>query len=185
MLAVRAFAIAGLCMLISTLAFAGPDDFTAGETIPNYGKIAPVDVDQPVHNYSKFKIAFDTAKAANPGELNRTLTSAARFINMHAEAGVKLKNIKLAVVIHGGATRDVAKNDYYHGHQDSEDIKDNANAELVKTLLNNGVEIYVCGQSATYYDLNNEDLLPGVQMSLSAMTAHALLQQKGYTLNPF
>jgi len=27
--------------------------------------------------------------------------------------------------------------------------------------------------------------LPGVTMALSAMTAHALLQQDGYTLNPF
>jgi len=29
------------------------------------------------------------------------------------------------------------------------------------------------------------DLLPNVEMALSAMTAHALLQQDGYTLNPF
>jgi len=28
-------------------------------------------------------------------------------------------------------------------------------------------------------------LLPGVEMALSAMTAHAILQQEGYTLNPF
>jgi len=28
-------------------------------------------------------------------------------------------------------------------------------------------------------------LAPGVEMTLSAMTAHALLQQDGYTMNPF
>jgi hypothetical protein len=28
-------------------------------------------------------------------------------------------------------------------------------------------------------------ILPGVEMALSAMTAHALLLQQGYTLNPF
>jgi len=175
----------GISILVPISAFAGPDDFTAGKTIPEYGKIAPVDVDQPVKSYSKFKIAFDTAKHAKPGELNRTLSSAARFINMHTEAGVKAKNIKLAVVIHGGATRDIARNEYYHARQDGNDILDNANAGLVKALIDNGVQIFVCGQSAAYYDLKNEDLLPGVQMSLSAMTSHALLQQKGYTLNPF
>ena len=37
----------------------------------------------------------------------------------------------------------------------------------------------------TFYDITGGDLLPGVEMSLSAMTAHALLQQDGYTLNPF
>lgn len=175
----------GISLLIPISAFAGPKDFTAGKTIPKYGKISPVDVDQPLQTYSKFKIAFDTVKPADPGELNRTLTSAARFINMHTAASVKAKNIKLAVIVHGGAIRDVATNAYYHGRQDGDDAVDNANADLVKTLLDNGVEIYVCGQSAVYHDLRNEDLLPGVQMSLSAMTAHALLQQKGYTLNPF
>ena len=30
-----------------------------------------------------------------------------------------------------------------------------------------------------------DDLIPGVEMSLSAMTAHALLQQNGFTVNPF
>ena len=33
--------------------------------------------------------------------------------------------------------------------------------------------------------VTNDDLLPGVELALSAMTMHALLQQKGYTLNPF
>jgi hypothetical protein len=33
--------------------------------------------------------------------------------------------------------------------------------------------------------VKTEDLLPGVEMALSAMTAHALLQQQGYTFNPF
>lgn len=172
-------------MLMSAAAYAGPDDFVAGKTIPAYGKITAVDVDQDVQGYSKFKVAFDTAKKAGAGELNSTLTSAARFINMHTEAGVKPENIKLAVILHGGATRDVASDEYYLGTQDGEDKKTNANADLVKTLIDNGVEFYVCGQSAVYYGLKNEDLLPGVQMSLSAMTAHALLQQKGYTLNPF
>ena len=179
------FGFVGISMLMSVPGFAGPDDFVAGKTIPEYGKIAGVDVDQPVHSYSKFKIAFDTAKNAEPGELNRTLTSAARFINIHIEAGVKPTNIKLAVIVHGGATRDVANNIYYRARQEGEGIKDNSNGDLVKTLIDHGVEFYVCGQSAAYYDLKNEDLLPGVQMSLSAMTAHALLQQNGYTLNPF
>jgi len=67
----------------------------------------------------------------------------------------------------------------------TDDKKPNANADLIKTLIAYGVEIYVCGQSAAYYSVDNEDLLPDVKMALSAMTAHALLQQKGYTLNPF
>ena len=33
--------------------------------------------------------------------------------------------------------------------------------------------------------VGHEDMLPGVEMALSAMTAHAVLQQAGYRLNPF
>jgi len=51
--------------------------------------------------------------------------------------------------------------------------------------LNNQVKVYLCGQSAAYYDVKNTDLYKGVDMALSAMTAHALLQQQGYSLNPF
>ena len=46
-------------------------------------------------------------------------------------------------------------------------------------------ENFVCGQSAAYYGVATDDLLPGVEMALSAMTAHALLQQQDYSINPF
>lgn len=174
-------------MMMGTLAHAGPSDFKAGTTMPEYGKIAVVDVnsDLRVKKSTKFKIAFDVSKQADVGELNRNLVSAARFINMHVEAGAKPKNIKLAIVLHGKAAKDVTKAKYYGASQTGTEVKENANADLVQSLIDNGVKFYVCGQTAAYYDIENEDLLPGVQMALSAMTAHALLQQKGYTLNPF
>ncbi len=182
--------ITAACLLSSISALAGPDTFTQGQTIPEYGKIAEVKVDQPVYKHHKFKVAFDVSKQADAGELNRNLVSAARFINMHTAASVKEKNIKLAIVIHGSATKDVTNAAYYSASQDGasqdgEEKKENANAALIKTLIEHGVEVYVCGQSAAYYDVDNTDLLPDVKMALSAMTAHALLQQKGYTLNPF
>ncbi|HHL43338.1 MAG TPA: hypothetical protein ENJ42_06970 [Hellea balneolensis] len=167
-------------------ALAGPDAFKPGKTIPEFGKIAAVQVDQPLYRHQKFKVVFDVSKQAELGELNRNLNSVARFINMHTEAGIKKKNIKLAVVLHGGAAKDVTRASYYRAHAGTDKTdKDNANAALVKALIANNVEFYVCGQTAAYYDIRNEDLLPGVKMALSAMTAHALLQQKGYTLNPF
>ena len=62
--------------------------------------------------------------------------------------------------------------------------KESANAALIADLIAHNVDIYVCGQSAAHYEVNASDLLPNVQLALSAMTAHALLQQRGYTLNP-
>ncbi len=172
-------------LIVAMPALAGPEDFTQGKTIPEFGKITVVKVDQQVYRHHKFKVAFDVDKQANAGELNGNLVSAARFINMHTAAGIKEKNIKLAVIVHGAATKDMTRAEYYIGSQDGDDKKPNANADLVKTLTEHGVEFFVCGQSAAYYDVKNEDLLPNVKMALSAMTAHALLQQKNYTLNPF
>jgi intracellular sulfur oxidation DsrE/DsrF family protein len=61
----------------------------------------------------------------------------------------------------------------------------NPNGALIDALRAKGVRVIVCGQSAAAYDVQKADLYPGVEMALSAMTAHALLQQQGYTLNPF
>ncbi len=116
--------------------------------------------------------SFDVVKRAEEGELKRTLVSAARFINMHARAGVDLDNIKAAVVVHGTAVRDVSS-------------EAPTSAKLVAALIDHSVHFFVCGQSAAYYGVTADDLLPGVEMALSAMTVHALLQQQGYTLNPF
>ena len=85
------------------------------------------------------------------------------------------------VVIHGKAVNDVTKSTHYEEAVGGE----NANAPMLAALMEKGVRVIVCGQSAAYYEVENEELLPGVEMALSAMTAHAVLQQQGYTLNPF
>lgn len=173
-------------LALSTFAHAGPEAFHAGKVIPEFGKIAHVNTDQPVYRYSKFKVAFDVSARTDAGTINRKIESAVRFINMHDAAGVKVKNIKLTIVLHGGAVRDVTGEKYYaQSLKEGEDTSENVNVALIEALIAKGVKFYVCGQSAAYYDVKNEDLLPGVEMALSAMTAHALLQQKGYTLNPF
>ena len=80
--------------------------------------------------------------------------------------------IELAVVIHGQAVKDVTKDA-------------DASLALINALKEHNVQIIVCGQSAAYYNVASDDLAPGVEMAISAMTAHALLQQDGFTLNPF
>ncbi len=165
------------------VAFADSDAFKPGHAIPQYGMIAPVAGQLALPADAKFKISFDVAKAAQPGEVSRALDSVARFINMHRQAGVTEQNIDLAVVVHGAAVKDMTLQAVYQGMVEGE--VSNRNIDLIESLRQNGVKFYVCGQSAAYYDVKVEHLLPGVNMSLSAMTAHALLQQQGYTLNPF
>ncbi len=162
-------------------ALAGDGAFRAGRVIEAYGKIAEIEGRDPIPQGAAFRISFDVSQKADPGVVNRALDSGARFLNMHDAAGVARDDMSLAFVIHGRAVYDVVGQERYAQAVGG----DNATADLVAALIENGVEIYVCGQSAAYYDVKTSDLLPGVRMSLSAMTAHALLQQDGYTLNPF
>ena len=174
----------GLCLsfVAASLAYAGPDDFKTGPVFENYGKTAPVETDFKVPSWGTLKVLFDVAGAAKPGEVNRNLDSAARLINMHAASGTKPKKIKVAIVVHGPAAIDLTKAERYSQGSDG---KENASAPLISALTEQGVRVILCGQTAAYRDIKNEDLLPGVEMALSAMTAHAVLQYQGYTLNPF
>ena len=171
----------GLALLLAAPAAAQdatPSPFHAGPLIPAYGQIADVDASVPIPAGTVFKVAFDTA-APGGKALNRTLESAARFLNMHAAAGVPASDLHVAIVVHGRAVNDVAV------AGGAGEGAANPNAPLVAALLAHGARIIVCGQSAASLGVGRADLLPGVEMALSAMTAHALLQQQGYTLNPF
>lgn len=174
--------IATLSFTLSGPAFAGMEAFGPGPIIENYGKIAKIDTSDPLSNRARFKVSFDMTKPAEVGEINRKIDSLARFINMHADAGLSPKRIDLALVVHSKAVYDLTTAERYGAVYDG---ADNANAELIARLSELGVKFYICGQSAAFYDVEISDLLPGVNMSLSAMTAHAQLQQDGFTLNPF
>lgn len=163
-------------------ALAQLEGFKTGPVINDFGPTAAVQTDAPLSAETQFKIAFDVAKKADPGKLNRAIESAARFINMHVAAGIAAENIKLAIVVHGGASVDLTKQALYGTRNDG---ATNGSADAIATLQKHGVTFHLCGQSAAAHKITNADLLPGVKMDLSAMTAHALLQQKGYTLNPF
>ena len=168
----RSLLLLSVLFVLPAIALADASSFSTGPIIEDFGPVADVDVTLAIPEGAEFRHTFDVAKRAEEGETNRTLVSAARFINMHARAGIDPDHIELAVIVHGQAVFDVSGNDP-------------ASADLVATLIDHGVRIIVCGQSAAYYDVTTEDLLPGVEMAVSAMTAHALLQQQGYTLNPF
>ena len=173
--------IAALLALMASPAVAQNEAFHQGPVIAEFGPVASVKSDQALPRKTEFKIRYDVADAAKPGELNRNLVSAARFINMSAENGVAPDKVRLAIVVHGGATKDLTVDARYGADASAA----NANAPLIAALVGQGVDIYLCGQSAAAHGVTKPDLLPGVKMALSAMHAHAILDAQGYSLNPF
>ncbi|QYJ76925.1 DsrE family protein [Shewanella sp. FJAT-52076] len=161
---------------------ANANEFRSGPVIQGYGEVANrVKQTYPIPKDQHFKVVFDLAAQSEEGKINRTIDSLARFINMHAAAGVDPNNIQLALVVHGKAVFDVLSDDAHFKKL----ARGNAQAKLLKALMDNGVRVMVCGQTAAYLGVDNNMLLPGVEMSLSAMSAHAILAQQGYSQNPF
>jgi intracellular sulfur oxidation DsrE/DsrF family protein len=156
--------------------------FIPGPVLPDVGPITPVDSDLPIPKGAVFKIAFDVSAKAAPGSLSRQIETAARALNMHVAAGVPQNNVQIAVIVHGPGGWDLVSQDAYAARHDG---KPNGSLTAVQKLIGAGVEVILCGQSAASQGINKADLIPGVKMSLSAITAHALYQQRGYTLNPF
>ena len=159
-------------MLAAPLAAQEPE-VRYGPIFEEFGPHYPVEGIDHVPQDAEFAVAFDVARPADDDTRNRGFESAARFINMHASKGVDPENIRIAMVVHGGAVKDLLASE------------DNPSREMVQQLLDYGVRFIVCGQSAAGQGIAQDDLIPGVEMALSAMTAHALLQQRGYTVNPF
>lgn len=177
---IKSFVLIVVFLIIQPMT-ANSADFKAGPVINNYGKNVVIENGLSNPTQQKFKVVFDVAKVNEQGKVNGNFDTVARFINMHVRAGVPLDNIEVALVVHGKAGFDLLTNAKYQKKFD----KENKSAELVNELLKANVAIYLCGQSANYLAIDKADINPGITMALSAMTANALLQQQGYTLNPF
>ena len=173
---------AAAIMLASAAGAQEMSAFDTGPVFADFGPHAAIDGVEAFAPDTEFAHSFDVAKAAEKGERSRAIESAARFINMHVTNGVAEENIRVAVVVHGPAALDLLSAEGWAAH-DRED--DNGNAAMVREMLDHAVRFIVCGQSATAQGVRADQLIEGVEMDLSAMTAHARLQQGGYTVNPF
>ena len=178
---------AALLMVCSTPAAA--QDMSMFETGPVFADFGPHAAIEGVAEFpadTKFAHSFDVATKADGQRRNRGFESAARFINMHAANGVDPARIETAVVVHGSAVLDLLTDEALAARaSEDEDVEPNASGDMVREMLAKGVRFIVCGQSAAGQGVAREDLIPDVEMALSAMTAHARLQQQGYTVNPF
>lgn len=175
--------IATIASLIffSANTIAAPEDFSKGPVFKTHGENALIDGGLTNPELQRFKVVFDISDQNQSEGPNRQFNSVARFINMHVRAGVPRDNIEVAMVIHGKASFDLMNDDAHNAKFEQL----NYNTELIDLLSEFGVEVFICGQSASYHGISADELNQNVQISLSAMTANALLQQQGYTLNPF
>jgi intracellular sulfur oxidation DsrE/DsrF family protein len=126
---------------------------------------------------SEMKVIFDIDKSSeDKSEVNKFIEVAARFLNMHVNAGMKAEQLKAAMTIHAEASQDVLTNEAY---KEKYGI-DNPNSVLIDALTEAGVDVIICGQSAAKNNMSREDINPNVKIALSATTALIQYQNKGY-----
>lgn len=110
-------------------------------------------------------------ESINPG-----LNNVARMINLHGLGGVTSENLNVAVVIHGGATDVVLRNEAYQQRYEL----DNLNLELIDALKEAGVEIYVCGQSLLARKYARESVNSEIEVGLSMLTVFTTHMHNGF-----
>lgn len=154
---------------------------TTGPVIASHGPVFPVSPDFETPLDIDYRVAFDVAQTGGPDRVSTSLNTVARFLNMHGQAGVPRARLGAAVVVHGSAVMDVLSDDAYHARAGSA----NPNGSLLRELLDAGVRVVVCGQSAASRGYQASELADGVELALSAMTAFVVLQNEGYLVNPW
>lgn len=153
------------------------------QIIKDFGKVYKVESpDLLLDTNTEYKVIFDIYTDNTNGEkVNPLLNTVARFINMHEAQGVLLKNMKIAVILHGRATKSALSDDSY-----LEIYKiNNPNSKLIEVLKNTNVELFVCGQSYTASKYEEKDKSENIKMSLSALTALVKYQKNGYQIINF
>lgn len=154
-----------------------------GPVIRGYGAVYPVaDPDFATPVEGPFRVVFDVAQGAESTDaVNARINTVARYLNMHAQAGVDPARMEVALVLHGSAGKDALTDAGYRERHGTA----NPNGELLRLLMDAGVKVVLCGQTAIHRGLPARELEPGVEMALSAMTALVALQAEGYGLVAF
>jgi len=129
----------------------------------------------------QYKLLFEIAQK-NPDSLlnepDQNLVEIARIVNLHVASGIRLKNLSVVVVVHGGALNSISTNSSYQKRFKM----DNPNLKLVKDLEKAGARFISCGQAMDFIGIQKNELLPEVKVSFTAQTALTAYQLKGYVL---
>lgn len=154
----------------------------SGPMIHSGGTVFVVDPTFSTPQDQDFKVAFELAAAApSPERMNASINTVARFLNMHAQAGVPADRLSGAIVAHGASSFELLDDEAYR----EKFGVDNPNGEIIRELIAAGQPVLLCGQSAASRGVDAADLIPGVEVALSAMTAFLVLQERGYRVNPW
>jgi len=150
----------------------------------SWAGVVPVQqIDEKPDPSMQYKLLFELTGFALKGQdstaktdINLALGEIARQINLHEANGIPRKNIDVVIILHASAMYCFLTNEKYKKKYGI----DNPNVPLIKELQAYGVKMLVCGQAMTFFNLETEDLVPGIKQVLTAQTVISSYQLKGY-----
>lgn len=130
-----------------------------GPVFENFGPVYHVpDANFRTDKQGPMKVVFDVnRKLRDSSRVNPSIETAARYLNLHLKNGFDNANVKVAMVVHGRAVKDLQTSEAYQ----KEFGINNPNEPLVKALLDAGVELVLCGQSSAYHGVSLSSSVPG------------------------
>lgn len=148
--------------------------------IPKVGGVVPLPkAAEPPRKGAK--VVFDITAEAKPGDLNKGLERVARLLNLYGSAGLKASDVKIAMVMHGEATRSALSDAVYKKKYGPEK---NPNLVVIGELRKAGVEVFVCGQALAYKGFKESEVAEGIKVAAAALTVVINKQSDGYSYVP-
>ena len=148
--------------------------------IPNVGGVVPLPkaAEQPRKGA---KVVIDITADAKPADVNKGLERAARLLNLYGSAGLKASDVKIAIVMHGEATKSVLEDEVYKSKFGA---GKNPNLAVIGELRKAGVEVFVCGQALAYKGFEESEVADGISVAAAALTVIVNRQADGYAYVP-
>src|SRR5215510_6541364 len=134
----------------------------------------PLRIDIPVR-LTELRAAFSIADLAFEGDLPASIFHLQLITNDIADWKAKAQVI---AVFHTNAGHVTLHDEAYIAERKV--ATGNPYKQLLANLIKRGVEVELCGATATVHKWGNEDLLPGIKVNTNAMARLSQLVQDGF-----
>jgi intracellular sulfur oxidation DsrE/DsrF family protein len=134
----------------------------------------PIHIDIPVR-LTDLRVAFSIADLAFEGDLPASIFHLQLITNDISDWKAKAQVI---AVFHTNAGHVTLNDDAYNTERMV--ATGNPYKELVAELMKRGVQIELCGATATAHKWGNDDLLPEIKINTDAMARMSQLVQEGF-----
>jgi len=134
----------------------------------------PLRIDIPVR-LTELRIAFNIAALAFEGDLPASIFHLQLITHDIADWQAKAQVI---AVFHTNAGHVTLRDEAYNAERVV--ATGNPYKQLLAELMQRGVEVELCGATATAHKWGNADLLPGIKVNTDAMARMSQLVQEGF-----